>query len=302
MRRFLPLFGRELALALARNRVKDASAMLAFWSLLALFPFMIFLLTVMGFVPMHGLDKEMLGLLREVMPDQAAQLFDRTLREILHRQRGALLLVSLAGAIWTASGGMGGAMAALNLAHGVPETRPWWRRRLLAIAMTTSAAAAITLATFLLLVGPGLVRGLIELFGNTSDLPSVWRWLRYPFATVDLLIMLGCLYHFLPNTKNRFTLLSPGAVVAVVLFIGASLGFNAYVSRFHNYTRTYGTLGAAIILLLWLYLSALVVLLGVEINAAIERTRATLLAAASSSTVELRQSSTGEQVQRRGQV
>lgn len=291
--RFAHVFARELGLAIARNRVKDQAAMLGFWSLLALFPFMIFLLTLMGFVPMHGLDQEVLELVHNVMPDDAAALFDRTMREVLHRQRGALLIVSLAGAVWTASGGMGGAMAALNLAHGVAETRPWWRRRLLGMAMTTSAALAITVATMFLLIGPNVLRWVLEIFDKGDEMASVWRWLRYPLATLDLLVMLACLYHFLPNTKNKFKLITPGSALAVLLWIAASVGFNFYVSRFHKFTKTYGTLGAAIILLTWLYLSALVVLLGAEINAAIERTRARIARA---------ESAAAEQVEGSGQV
>jgi membrane protein len=269
--------------------------MLGFWSLLAIFPFMIFVLTVMGFLPLAGLEREVLELVNDVMPDQAAQLFDRTLREIVHRQRGGLLVISLAGALWTASSGMNGAMGALNLAHGVAETRPWWLRRLLGIAMTAAAAACVMVACTLLLIGPNLMRAGLEALGRNAGLTSLWRWVRYPVATGVLIFMLGNLYHFLPNTKGKWRFWTLGTLTAVALFIGASIGFNQYVSHFHNYAKTYGALGTAVILLFWLYLSSLMLLLGAEIDTAVARTKGLLEKAASATPEQVKRSPQIEQ-------
>lgn len=261
----------ELVRAMGRNRIKDLSAQLAFWSLLALLPFMIFLLTIIGYVPMHGLEHEVLSFIHRVMPDQVAGLLEHTLHDILSRQRGWLLVVSLLGAVWSASGGIASAVRALNLAYEAKETRPWWLMRLISIGLIIAATAAIIVATAGLIIGPEILHTLELWFGIGGVFIAIWRWARFPIVIIDLLFMLAAVYHFLPNVKRRFRLVTPGAAVAVALWIAASLGFKLYVRHFNSFSRTYGALGTAVLLLVWLYLSSLVLLLGGEINAIWER-------------------------------
>ena len=265
------LFIRELVHALATNRIKDMSAQLAFWSLLAVFPFCIFLLTIVGYLPLHGFDQELIGMVADIMPEQASQLFERTVKEIVGKQHGVLLLVALVTSVWSASGGMGSTRIALNLAYRVEETRPWWRARLLALVMTLGAAGLIIIATAGLMIGPGVVNTFYEWFELGGAFDRVWPWLRFPMVVVDLLFMLACLYYFLPNVKLKFRILTPGAGVAVALWVGASLVFRWYVAHYSSFARSYGTLGGAVVLVLWLYLSSLTIILGGEINATFER-------------------------------
>src|SRR5262245_11851381 len=121
-------FVRELLVTMRRHRIFDLAAIFSYWSLLALFPFAIFLLTVVGYVPVRVLDRLLFETVHRIMPDQAARLFEHTVREVIGRQRGWLLVISLAGALWSATGGMSSTMTALNRAWGVEETRAWWRR------------------------------------------------------------------------------------------------------------------------------------------------------------------------------
>ena len=267
------VFLRDLLRSLLQNRIKDMSAQLAFWSLLAVFPFFIFLLTVIAFVPLHGLDQQALDFMNDVMPEQAAEVFEQTLHEVVGRQRGWLLLVSLGGALWSAAGGMGSTSVALNLAFQVEETRAWWKRRVLFLGLTLGVVGATVVAMSALFLGPVLVNDLFEFFGMSGNFPKVWRLVRWPLIVADLLFMLACLYHFLPNARRRFRLISIGSMVAVALWVVASLSFNVYVTHFHNYARTYGALGAAVVLILWLYLSSLTVILGGEIDALLYRRR-----------------------------
>lgn len=261
----------DLGRSLLQNRLKDQSAQLAFWSLLSVFPFFIFLLTIIAYIPLHGLDQQALDFMDDVMPEQAAALFEQTLHEVVGRQRGWLLLVSLGGALWSAAGGMGSTSIALNLAFRAQETRPWWKRRVLFLGLTLGAAGATVVATSALFLGPVIVNDLFSFFGFSGKFPQVWRLVRWPLIVADLLFMLACLYHFLPNVKRPFRLLSIGSMVAVALWVVASLSFNLYVTHFHNYARTYGALGTAVVLILWLYLSSLVVILGGEIDALLHR-------------------------------
>lgn len=266
-----PRLVTELGHALLRNRIRDMAAQLAFWSLLALFPFCIFLLTIVGYLPLVGVDRELLSLLAAIMPTDAAKVFVSTLYEIVGRQHGVLLVVSLGGALWSASGGMGTAAHALNLAWQVDERRPWLRRRLTYLAVTLGVALLTIVATVGLLVGPGVVQAVWEVFSLGRVFHRIWPWLRWPVIALDLLVLLACLYHFLPSQRPRFRLISPGALVAVAVWALGSAAFRSYVAHVHSFARTYGTLGGAVILLVWLYLSAFTLILGGEIDAALAR-------------------------------
>ncbi|HZS35758.1 MAG TPA: YihY/virulence factor BrkB family protein [Polyangia bacterium] len=267
-------FAKELWGQISRNRTFDLAAQFAYWSLLALFPFAIFLLTIIGYVPLHGLDEQVLDIVNNVMPAQAAALFEHTLREVIGRQRGWLLLFALVGSVWSATGGMASTLTALNRAYGVQETRPWWKRKLLCIAMTVGAALAMIVSTAAMLIGPQLVHSLMELLGLGGAFDVIWRWVRWPIVVGGLLFALALVYYFLPNVKQRFRAITPGSVIAVGLWVIVSSAFNAYVSHFHSYAKTYGTLGTAVVLMTWLYLTGLVVILGGEINAVLDRQRA----------------------------
>jgi membrane protein len=266
-RRFLA----ELVKAIHHHRLKDMAAQMAFWSLLALFPFCIFLLTIVGYIPLQGIEDEMLGLLHEVMPVEAWALFDRTVHEVLHRQHGLLLLVSLLFSVWSASSGMSSTLVALNRAWGVDETRPWWAIRLRSLVMIVVAALLIVIALVALLIGPNVLRTIYDWFDLGKLSVKVWAIARWPIIVTAMLTMLGGLYHFLPNVKRPMRLFTPGAAVAFGVWITASLLFRIYVSHFNAYAKTYGTLGAAIILLVWLYLSSATVIIGCEVNVVLER-------------------------------
>jgi membrane protein len=264
-------FAHELARALIHHRAKDMAAQLAFWLLLALFPFLIFLLTVIGFIPLHGLDSEVLGMLEALMPEDTAKLINHVVQEVVGRQRGLLLMGSLVGSVWSASGGAGSVIQALHRAYNIIETRPWWRVRLLAIATTIGTAATIIVATVGMLVGPNLLHEIWAYFGVGKLWAPIWRIARWPVVVVALLVTLESLYHFLPAQRKKFRVISPGSAAAVALWIAGSALFNVYLKHFHNFSRTYGALGGAVILIVWLYLSALMVVIGGEINATLDR-------------------------------
>jgi membrane protein len=271
-------FLRALLRALVQHRVKDLSAELAFWSLLSLFPFCIFLLTIVSYFPAlpkgpHGMDGELIALLGAIMPPDAAVLFARTLREVLGSQHGILLGLSLVGALWSAAGGMGSTANALNLAFGAAERRSWIGRRATFLLVTLGAALLSAVATAALLVGPNVVRTLWKWFLLPGHFPNVWPWLRWPVVAAALLTLLGGLYHFLPDVRRPFRWASPGALVALVLWAIASAGFRIYVGHVHSFAHTYGRLGAPVILIVWLYLSAFTLILGGEINALLDARR-----------------------------
>ncbi|MCU1279695.1 MAG: ribonuclease [bacterium] len=264
-------FVRQFIEAFGRDQPLDLAAQLAYWAILSLFPFAMFLLTLIGYLPLHGLDKQILTAVYSVMPGDVAKLFDSTLHEIVGQQRGGLLVSTLLFALWTASGGASGLITALNRAYDVSETRPLWKVKLRALAVTLAAVVAIIVATATMLIGPEIVRAVWSFFGFGGAFDQLWAVLRWPVATLVMMTLVACMYYFLPNVKQNWRFITPGSTVAVLAWILASLGFRLYVSHFASYARTYGALGTVVVLLVWLYISGLMIILGGEINAILDR-------------------------------
>lgn len=259
-----------------RSSIRDAETLdvayqLGYCALFAVFPFAIFLLTLIGYVPLHGLDQTLLGIVYRFMPGGAARLCDQVLHEIVSRQHGWLLVTALAGAVWSAAGGISALTSALNRAYGVTETRPWWRRQLLALTMTIVGTVALIIAAGGLLVGPELVRRIWAWLGLAGAFDLIWRYLRWPLVAVSVTAMLAGFYRVLPNVHTQPRRVLPGAFVAVLLWVVVSYGFGLYVGHFHSYAKMYGALGTVIVMLTWLYLSSVAVIVGGQVNAVLDR-------------------------------
>jgi membrane protein len=264
-------FARQLVQSFGRNQPFDLAAQLAYFAILSLFPFAMFVLTLVGYIPLHGLDAQILGSIYSVMPLDVAKLCEATLKEIIGKQRGWLLVSTLLFALWTASGGASGLITALNRAYDVSETRAAWKVKLRALAVTLGGVVAIIVATAAMLVGPEIVRAIWDFVGFGGAFDRLWSILRWPVATLAMMTMVACMYYFLPNVRQKWRFITPGSTVAVLAWILASLGFRVYVSHFTSYAKTYGALGTVVVLLVWLYLSGLMIILGGEINAILDR-------------------------------
>lgn len=264
-------FLRQFVESFSRNQPLDLAAQLAYYAILSIFPFTMFVLTVVGYIPLHGLDAQVIGAIYDVMPTEAAKLCDTTLHEIIGKQRGWLLWSTLLFAVWTASGGASGLITSLNRAYDVSETRSVWRVKLRALAVTLAGVLAIVIATSAMLIGPNIVHRLWAFFGLGGAFDRIWGVLRWPVAGVTLMGMVACIYYFLPNVKQKWRFITPGSVFAVLAWLASSLGFRLYVSHFPSYAKTYGALGTVVVLLVWLYLSGLMLIIGGEINAILDR-------------------------------
>jgi membrane protein len=183
--------------------------------------------------------------------------------------RGNLLFFGVAVALWSISAVAGTLTEAFNAAYEVPETRRWWKLSALSLAFGPVLALMVIVSVGLMLIGPQLVERIAELVGLDELFVSLWGWLRFPVAFFLLAVVLSLVYRFGPNAKQRFRSVVVGAALAVVLWTISSIGFSFYLANFANYGVTYGSLGAAVGLLFYLYLSASVVLLGAEVNASI---------------------------------
>ena len=264
-------FVRDFVDAFLRNDVIDLAAQLAYYALLALFPFAMFVLTLMGYIPLHGLDRQVIEALYQVVPPEVAKLVEGTLHDIVDQQRGWLLVSTLVFALWSVSGGISGLTTALNRAYDVAETRPIWRVRGRSVVVMIVGVVAAIVATTSMLVGPELLRQAWTFLGLRGGFDRLWGALRWPLALASMTSMVAFIYYFLPNVQKRRRSIMPGSIVAVLGFIIASLGFKLYVAHFASYARTYGALGTVVVLLVWLYLGGLMLIVGGQVNAILDR-------------------------------
>jgi membrane protein len=264
---------------LLKNSVKDFlkddmptySAALAYGALFALFPFLIFLIALLGFLNIPEFFDWLLDQGKTALPADAFSMLEDVVTQIRGQARGGLLSIGIVTAIWGASGGVRSVMNAMNVAFDVEETRPIWKRYLLSIVYTIGIAVLLVASAGLMLTGPNIVESIASEVGLGDLFVSLWTWLRWPVLVVLLMLAAALLYYAAPNVDEPFALITPGAVFAVIIWVIASIGFSLYVSNFANYSSTYGSLGSMVILLLFFYVSSAVLLLGAEINAEVHR-------------------------------
>lgn len=259
----------EAAKDFSADDMTTYAAALAFRFLLALFPFLIFLLALLGALGLTDFFDRLLAQARLALPGDAYGLLKQVIGEIRSQPGAGLLSVSILFAIWAASTGMRSLMTALNVAYDVAEERPAWKRYPLSIVFTIGLAVMVVVAAGLALVGPQAFAFLTERTGLGGVATTLWTWLRWPLAVVLITLAVAVVYYVAPNVRQPFVIVTPGSVLAVLGWIVASIGFTFYVSNFGNYTATYGSLGGVIVLLLYFFITAAVLLFGAELNAAI---------------------------------
>jgi membrane protein len=267
----------QVWLEIDRDDVLGRSAQLAFYFLLALFPFLIFVSAMLGrvFAGNADLYHELLGHLQNLMPLSAYRLVRDTVDEITFGTSGGKLSLGLFATLWTASSGMEAVINGLNVAYKVTERRQWWRRRLVAINLIVLLAISSGLALTLALFGGRIGTFLATRYGYGDAFESLWFTLRFGFPPAFMLVVFALIYRFAPNVRGHgWQALLPGACVGVVLWLSATALFRLYLSHFDSYSKTYGSLGAVIVLMLWLYISGIAILVGGEVNSEIRRAAA----------------------------
>jgi len=249
------------------------SAELAYYFMLALFPAAIMLLTVIGFVagPESGLRAQLVSSADRLMPASSAGMVDQIISGIHRSATTWGIVIGLLGAIWSASAGMTALINTLNIVYDVKETRSWWKSRAVAVALTIGFGVLTICALVLFLYGPEIATSIASKVGLGGVVTMLWKLLQWPVAIFFMLLAFALLYYFAPNYKEtEWFWASPGAVVALTVWIAASIGFRVYLQYFNSYNKTYGSLGAVIILMLWLYLTGAAILIGGEVNAVLD--------------------------------
>ena len=245
----------------------DAAAVLAYYFLLAVFPAVIFVLSLLPSLSIPHLQQAILDLLHQVLPEQSANLFEETVRYVASESREGLLTFGLIFTLWSASTGVYAIVEQLNVVYGVKERRPFWKARGIAILLMV-LFVLLTIASLSLVIFGGVVQSwLASIIGWSRPLLLFFATLRWIIIAAALLLALALTYRLGPDVKLRFQFISPGNLVAATLIALASIGFRFYVSKFGNYSATYGNLAAMIILMLWTYSAGIALLVGCEINA-----------------------------------
>ena len=253
------------------------AAQLSYYFLLALFPLLLVLINILGYMAQEGtaFREKLLTYLAAVMPRSAIALVRTTLTEISTASGGGKVSFGLLAALWAASNGMGAISDTLNSAYQVKETRPWWKVRLISIGLTVALAILILAALAIVLYGGSIGEALATNYGLGSLFTIVWKIFQWPIALVFVLTTFNLIYNFAPDLSSRARRwITPGAFVAVALWLVVSFGFRAYLSFFDSYSVTYGSLGAVIVLMLWFYLMGVAILIGGEVNSELSHRKA----------------------------
>lgn len=242
---------------------------LAFQMLFSLFPFLLFLIALIGFLDLQKFFDWIQQQAALFLPAQAMGPVNEVIAQF-QTERAGLFSLGIVLALWTASAGVRSTMSAMNKAYDVEEGRPAWKRIPLSVFYTVGIALMLLSAAGLMVVGPEVMRWLAGWVGLEQLIVTLWTWLRWPVAILLMILAVAVTYYVAPDVEQSFRFITPGSVVAVLVWIVASLGFGLYVQNFGHYDATYGSVGAIIVMLLYFFISSAVLLFGAELNAVIE--------------------------------
>lgn len=245
------------------------AAALTYRILLAIFPFLIFMLTLLSAFGMEDFFDALLDEARSAVSADLYSQIENILTQVQSGANGGLLSFGLVLAIWSAAGGVRSVMHALNVAYDVEEERGLLKKYLSSVLFTVGLAAIFLAALALMFMGPQTMEWMADQIGLGTLVVTLWTWLRIPVAILLMILAIALIYYFFPNVDQPFVIVSPGSVVAVIGWVVGTLGFSFYISNFADYNATYGSLAGVIILLLYFFISSAVLLVGAEINAVI---------------------------------
>jgi membrane protein len=270
----IPIGWGELVKRTAKETSADnglgLAAQLAYYFFLALFPALLFFIALASFVISPEMIDRVVNMLAGIAPGAVVEIIRDQLQELSKSQSGGLMTFGVAAAIWSSSAAMLGLIDALNRTYDVEDARSWWKQRLIAILLTIGVAIFILLSIALVIMGPQLAEWVASQVGLGAAFEWTWKILQWPLVFALIVTAFGLIYYFAPNVDQDFAWLTPGSVLAAVLWLAGSVAFRFYVVNFGSYNATYGTIGGVMVLMLWLYLSGLVIIVGAEMNAEIE--------------------------------
>ena len=264
----------ELIRRFSEDEVTSLSAQLSYFFLLSLFPLLIFVVALASYLPIDYI--KILEMMSTYIPVEAMELIESFLFETINSSGGGLLSIAIIGTIWSASNGINAIMRALNKAYDVEENRSFILGRLIAISLLLSVLLLIVVALLLPVFGRMIGIYIFSFFGASEQFISVWNALRWVISSSIFFVIFLYLYRMAPNAKVYLRDAVWGALFATIGWQVSSYGFSLYVNTMGNYSATYGSLGGVIILMLWFYISGIIIILGGEINAIVADRRGRL--------------------------
>lgn len=265
---------KELLTRTVRETLGDdglgLAAQLAYYFFLALFPALICVIALAGLFPLESLIDDVTRALAPIAPPEMVAIIRQQMQRISQGDNAGLFSLGLLGAIWASSSAMIAVVQAMNRAYDIEETRPWWKVRLTAILLTVGLALFILVSFTLVVAGPEIAEALAGRLGLGRAFVVAWQILQWPVAFALVATAIGIIYAFAPDAEQDWVWFTPGSVLATLLWLGGSLGFRIYAVSFTDYGATYGTIGGIIVLMLWFYITGLVLIVGAEMNAELD--------------------------------
>ena len=250
-----------------RNHTLQMAAALSYYFVLSLFPALIFLSAAIAYLPIADLPHQTQVLLAPLLPAEGMDLIRRVLGDVVRSDKGTFLSFGLLGTLWTISGGFAAIIEALNIAFEVKDNRPFWKTRPLAVGLAFIVGTLVLISLCVMVLGPRFGEWLAGKVHLSKGFVLLWPYLRWSMVVAFIVLAVEALYFLAPNVKMRLGATLPGAILAVGCWIGLSHLLGVYFRHFATFNKTYGTLGAAIALMVWLYWTGFAILVGAELNA-----------------------------------
>ena len=263
-------FIQDLIYRIKNVDMSGMGAQLAYFFLLSFFPMLIFMVTLLPYLNLE--QGQIFDFLSDIMPEEVYGLIETTLTDVLNNHNGGLLSIGIIGTLWSASRGVDALMKALNRAYDV-EGRAGFLNRLWSLVFTVALVGVILIALVFPVFGQQIGNIIFGYFGVEESFSSIWNFIRWITPPTLIFIVLSVMYWIVPNTDPRLTMFSvvPGTVFATIGWLALTFGFSFYINNFGNYSSTYGSIGGVIILMLWLYFTGMIIILGGLLNASFQR-------------------------------
>lgn len=264
-------YGKEVVAEFQKDKIPLLGAAQAYYYLLAIVPMLILLLSILPYLNIEA--EAVVNAMSRVIPAETAEIFRENIINIVEKPKGGLLTIGILGTIWSASSGINAFIQSANLAYHVEETRSFIKVRLLSIALTIGMIIAIVVALALPVFGDLIIEFINRIVNLPSETIILFQFLRWVISVLVMGAILLSLYRFAPNKSIPFKHIWPGAILTAVLWQFISLAFSFYVSNFGNYSATYGSLGGIIVLMLWFFLTGMILMIGAAVNVIHHRRR-----------------------------
>lgn len=264
-------------LEIQKTSLANRAAALAYNFMLALFPAIIFLFTLIAYIPIKGFQKNLLDLFALIMPANAYDAFHDTIFDIIARQNGKLLSIGFVTALYFATNGVSNLMQAFNKSSLILETRTWLKRRFIALVLTVVISVALLIAIVIMIAGQSVIGFVRDELYSKADF---WLWViafsRWFIILGIFFISICILYRYGPANKRKWKFVNPGSILATSLAILTSIGFTYYTNNFSSYNSVYGAIGTLIVVMIYLYLNSMILLIGFELNASVDLSKRTV--------------------------